>query len=421
LSQLAASFMIESLGPELRYRFHDLTWEYARRRALSEDAGDGGAVAGRAYRALLTLTRRAHAGLYGGDFEVVHSGIPDWDAPAEALEEIDAAPLAWFEKERLNIRAAIEHCAELGLAEVCWDLAVSAHEFYAIRGYFDDWYTTHQVALRACRAAGDPRGEGVMLACLNQPTLIASRRAADPQDLSELRRAAGLLADCGDRHGLAIALRTLAHALRRQGHAARSLELFTEALGHYAASGDIVGQWQTLRYIGQSHLDRGDHQNARDALQAAEAIAAQLGESRLLAQTRYWIGQACLAAGDVEGAQAAFDAVCDVYADDVGIGRAYALHGLGDLALARGALTAADRHLAAAAELARDGADAVLEGRVSLSIATLREAQGRPDERVMALEHAAAVFAGCGAAYLEVRALAELNRRAPFSGRDAVA
>jgi DNA-binding SARP family transcriptional activator/tetratricopeptide (TPR) repeat protein len=409
LSQLAASFMIESLGPDLRYRLHDLTWEYVRRRALAEDVGDSEAVPGRVYRALLTLTRRAHAALYGGDFEVVHSGIPSWDAPAEALAEIDASPLAWFEKERLNIRAAIEHCAELSLAEVCWDLAVSAHEFYAIRGYFDDWYVTHQVALRACREAGDRRGEGIMLACLNQPTLVASRRAAASHDLAELRQAVSLLTDCGDRHGLAIALRTLGSALRRQGHVTRSLELFTEALAHYAASQDIVGQWQALRYIGQSHLDTGDHRNAREALQAAEAIAAQLGESRLLAQTRYWIGQACLAAGDVEGAQAAFDAVYDAYADDPGIGRAYALHGLGDLALHKGALSAADRHLAVAAELARDGADAVLEGRVSLSIARLRQAQGRTGERIMALERAAEVFAGCGAAYLEVQALAELK------------
>ena len=408
LSRLAARFVIEPTESAQRYRFHDLTWEYVRRRAQSENLPDQADIPARAYRALLTLTRRAHSQLYGGDYEVVHSGVPDWDAPAEALAEVDLAPLDWFEKERLNIRAAVEHCAELGLSEICWDLAVSAHEFYTVRGHFDDWQATHRAALLACRAAGDLRGEGIVLVCLNQPALVSSRRTVPGAGITDLWRAASLLSERGDRHGLAIALRTLANALRRQGHASLSLSLFAEALEHYEASGDVVGQWQTQRYIGQSHLDRGDHRGARSALHAAETIAARLGDSRVLAQTRYWTGQACLAAGDIEGATAAFDAVWDVYCEATGLGRVYALHGLGDLDLRIGALGAAERKLTAATALAADHGDAVIEGRVALSVAALRHAQGRPAESAAALEHAATVFAGCGAVYLEVRALAEL-------------
>jgi DNA-binding SARP family transcriptional activator/tetratricopeptide (TPR) repeat protein len=419
LSRLAASFMIDPVADAVRYRFHDLTRDYVQRRAQAEDPAGQAAIPGRAYRALLTLARHAHARLYGGDFEVVHSAVPDWDAPPEAVAEVDASPLAWFEKERLNIRAAVEHCAELGLTEICWDLAVSAHEFYTIRGYFDDWDATHQVALRACQAVGDQRGEGIVLACLHQPTLVASRRQAGPHSLADLWRAAGLLADCGDRHGLAIALRTLANALRRQGHLTRSAQLLAEALGHYTASGDTVGRWQTLRYIGQINLDRGDPAAAREALEAAEVIAAALGDTRLIAQTRYWVGQACLAAGDIPGARAAFDAVSDVYFDDMGTGRAYALHGLGCLAVRERAYGAAERHLNAAAAQAREAGDEVLEGRVWLSLAELRDAQGRIRVRAGALEHARAAFAGCGSAYLEVRALAGIAAAAEAAGDTA--
>jgi hypothetical protein len=224
LSRLAASFMIDPVEPELRYRLHDLNREYARRRVLTERRGDLGAASRRAYQALLTLTRRAHARLYGGGFEIVHSQVPDWDLPVEVLTEVDTSPLAWFEKERQNIRAGIEHCAELGLAEICWDLAVSAHEFFTIHGYFDDWYMTHQTALRACRAASDPRGEEIVLACLSQPALVASRRAIGSSALADLQRAASLLADCRDWHDVPVALRTLVNSLRRQGHSARSQE-----------------------------------------------------------------------------------------------------------------------------------------------------------------------------------------------------
>jgi DNA-binding SARP family transcriptional activator/tetratricopeptide (TPR) repeat protein len=408
LSRLAARFMVEPADSGRRYRFHDLTREYVWRRAQSEASADHGEAPATAYRALLTLARRAHTRLYGGDYEVVHSDVPDVDLPAEALAEVDAAPLDWFEEERLNIRAAVEHAAELRLTGICWDLAVSAHEFYTIRGHFDDWHATHQAALRACLAAGDLRGEGIVLVCLNQPALVSSRRIAPAAGFTDLARAAKLLRGCDDRHGLAIALRTLANAMRRQGHASQSLELFSQALEHYAASGDVIGQWQAQRYIGQNHLDRGDHRAARRALQGAEAIAAELGDGRVLAQTRYWTGQACLAAGDIDGATAAFDAVWDTFCESPGLGQVYALHGLGDLALRTGALGTAEQHLTAAAELAAEHGDAVLEGRVALSVAALRQAQRRPVERATALEHAATVFAGCGAVYLEVRALAEL-------------
>lgn len=410
LSQLAVRFMVDSMDSQMRYRFHDLTREYARRRAMAQYPGDHGAVPAQAYLALLTLTRRAHAGLYGGDFEVVHSDAPAWGAPPEVLAEVDRESLEWFETERLNIRAAVAHCADLGLTSICWDLAVSAHEFYTIGGYFDDWLATHTTALDACRRAADRRGEGIVLACLNQPALAASRQSSSETTLADLQQATDLLAACGDRHGQAIALRTLGNALRRQGHIGRPLALFDEALSHYAASGDTVGRWQTLRFIGQTVLDLGRHEQARHALEQALAIARQLGNQRLIAQTQYWNGQAMLATGDLDGAQAAFDAVLEIYRDGTSVGHAYAAHGLGQVAARRQEYGTAERHFAVAGDLARDGADLVLEGRVWLSIAELHRAQGQLGEQATALQQAADEFAWCGAAYLEAQALADLAR-----------
>jgi DNA-binding SARP family transcriptional activator/tetratricopeptide (TPR) repeat protein len=422
LSQLTARFMIESVESRRRYHFHDLTREYAHRRAQAEFLGSREEAYGRVYRALLTLTRRAHARLYGGDFEVVHSAVPNWDAPAEVLAEVDEAPLDWFEKERSNIRMAIERCAELGLDEVSWDLAVSSHEFYTIRGYFDDWHATHTVALDACRRAGDTLGEAIVIACLNQPALAASRRASSTA-VPALRRAVRLMTDCDNRHGQAIVLRTLANTLRRQGHLTQPLELFSSAFARYVECADTVGQWQALRYIGQVHLDRGDNRQARLVLEQAGRLADELGESRPIAQTRYWIGQACLEADDIEGASQEFTAVLAVYGEGMGAGRAYAVHGMGEVAWRNGAYETAERHLAEAAGLSRDAADAVLEGRVWLSAAALYHDQAREDDQVVALDRAVAAFAGCGAAYLEVRGLAGLAevmaRRGDAAAADA--
>jgi DNA-binding SARP family transcriptional activator/tetratricopeptide (TPR) repeat protein len=421
LSQLAARFMIETHESRTRYYIHDLTRQYARRRAQAEYPGDRGAVPERVYGALLTLVRRAHARLHGGDFEVVHSHLPPWDAPAKVLAEVDASPVEWLEQERSNIRLAVEHCAELGLVDMCWDLAVSAHEFYSIHGYFDDWYATHTTALDACRKAGNKLGEGIVIACLHQPALVASRRIAARAAVLALQRADELVTERGNRHGQAIVLRTMANALRRQGHVTQPLASFGRAYDLYADCGDIVGQWQALRYIGQVHLDRGSHAEARRALNEAGRLADELGDSRLIAQTRYWLGQASLAAADIEAARAAIGTVFDIYDDSAGVGRAYAVHGLGELARREGAYGAAESYLVEAAALARDGADAVLEGRVWLSVAALCQAQDREEDQVSGLEQAVVAFAGCGAAYLEVRALAGLAEVLERRGNGAAA
>ena len=53
-------------------------------------------------------------------------------------------------------------------------------------------------------------------------------------------------------------------------------------------------------------------------------------------------------------------------------------------------------------------------------MATLRRAEKQADEQITTLETAVSVFTGCGAAYLEVRALARLARAVAERG-DATA
>jgi tetratricopeptide (TPR) repeat protein len=353
-------------------------------------------------RALLTLARRAHTALYGGEFDVAHSDLADVAVPAAELESATSDTRAWFERERANIRAAVEQAAALGQAALCWDLAVSAHEFYAIGGYFDDWRATHEVALDACRAAGDHRGEGVVLTMLGMPPLVASG-SAGVSGVPELERAVGLLSDTGERHVLAVAQRTLANALRRNGELARPLSLFAESLAHYQESGDLVGCQQALRFIGQAHLDLGDPSSAVAVLREAERMARDNGQARVLAPALYWLGQAQLARGDLDAAEAAFEEVLSISPPSTGVAHAYALHGLGDLALARGDAAEARTLLHDAAEFAREASDAGLEGRVVLSLAAVEASLGRQQERVAIL-----LRGSYGAAKLAIRVQTEL-------------
>ncbi|WP_285687421.1 BTAD domain-containing putative transcriptional regulator [Actinoplanes sp. NBRC 103695] len=403
LSQLAAISMIEPAGDGHGYRFHDLTREYARRRAEAELPADERAAAElRVLRALLTLVRKAHAAEYSGDFEVVHSDLPDVAVPARAIAEIEERPQVWFERERANVRSAVERAAALGEVGLCWDLAVSSHEFYTIGDWFEDWRVTHEVALAAVRSAGDRRAEGVLLAVLGQPPLVASG-SRGVSGVPELEEAVQLLAAAGENHGLAIALRTLGNALRRRGELTRPLMVFQDALEHYRAAGDTAGVLQTLRFIGQTYLDLGDLGAARDMLRQAEAVARELGRERLVAQARYWAGQAALALGDLADARAAFGDVRAAFPER-SPAQAYAEHGFGDLAVAEGDPDRGRRLLAEAESLARAGADVMLEGRIALSVAGLEKRHGEPVDQLVALLRAVARFQACGAAYLEIRA-----------------
>jgi tetratricopeptide (TPR) repeat protein len=420
LLRLAGWNLLQPAGSGMRYRFHDLTREYARRRAESRypSAEEQRAIQTRVYRGLLSLVRRAHRGIYNGDFEVVHGTEPDWDAPPGVLTDLTQAPLAWFETERPNIRAAVAHTARLGLTEMCWDLAVSAHEFYTVRGYFDDWYATHQVALAACRRAGNLRGEAAVLAILGQPTLVASRSGGVPGP-DDLRYAVEVFTRYGDRHGQAIALRALANNLHRRGQHEAALATFTEALDHYVACGDTFGRWQTLRYIGQTHLDMGHHEQALSVLERAEEAARRSRQPRLAAQIRYWVGQARLALGDMVRARADFESVLDAIDGAEDTGRAYVTFGLGEAARLAGDHTDAGRHLTTAAELAHEAADAVLEGRVHRSLADLYDGRRQVRLQIGALNRAVACFSGCDAAYLHAEALAALGDA--YATRGAVA
>ncbi|GAA0566438.1 BTAD domain-containing putative transcriptional regulator [Paractinoplanes ferrugineus] len=386
-------------APATQFRFHDLTRQYAAGLAATEPSDDASL---RVCRALLSLVRHAHTAFYGGDFDVAHSDAADVAVPAAELAEAAAEPRAWFERERANIRATVEQAAALGHADLCWDLAVSAHEFYAIGGYFDDWRATHEVALAACRAAGDRRGEGVVLTMLGMPPLVASG-STGVSGVPELERAVELLRETGERHALPVAQRTLANALRRNGELARPLVLFTEAYAHYHENGDLVGCQQALRFIGQTRLDLGEAAAAVSVLREAERLARDTGQARVLAPALYWLGQAHLAAGRLDAASAGFGEVLRLSPPESGLAHAYALHGLGDLALARGDTDEARTRLEEAEVLARDSSDAGLEVRVCLSLAAVAAHLGQQRDRVAALRRALIPARSYGYAKFQVR------------------
>lgn len=404
LRRLAGRYLLRPAG-EGRYRFHELTHELAGLYARDDAAGPSwrNAVVERVYRTLLTLVRHAHRAIYGGDYEVVHGTTALVDLPGVDLGPIGRSPMTWFETERLNIRAAVRHCCELGLTEIAWDLAASSHEFYNRRGYLDDWAATHQVALAACRKAGNVRGEAALLAILGQPALVTGGRPG-VSGIDDLERSAHLFRQADDVHGEAIALRTLGNALRHAGRFDEALEAFQSAVKGYTAAGDLLGRWQALRYVGQLHLDLGRPERAVRLLAEAGAVAREFAQPLLQVQSAYWLGRAHLETGDAASAKEHFLSVLHLVDDADEVGVAWAHFGLGDVAAASGEVAVADRHLGVAVQMAGHAGDAVLEGRIALSQADLYRGTGRTADARQRLDRAVTCFTTANADHLRTQA-----------------
>jgi tetratricopeptide (TPR) repeat protein len=421
-ARLVSRSLLRETGPDhlgqSRYQLHNLVRRYARQEA--ERSEDRAAVLARGYGALLALTEHAHRRICGGDYEIVHGTAARWHLPAPVRDRLLADPLAWCEQERANIRAAVGHTARLGLAELSWDLAISAHEFYGIRGWFDDWYETHREALAACRAAGNPRGEAAMLATLGQPSLVHSRK--DLPGVVELDRAVSLFAAAGDPHGEAIARRALGSAHRLAGDFETAQRQFALARARYRDGGDPLGAWQAARLLGQTWLDLGDPARALRHLTEALALARRTGHERAEPQTTYWIGRAWLALGDVAAAAGCFDRVL-ASAERAGdrTGLAYGRHGLGDAAYREGRLAEAGRLLVEAREAAQLAGDGVLVGRILCSLGELHRHRREWRAATGCLAEAAARFGDRNARWLRAQALRRLGATHQAAGDPAAA
>lgn len=410
LTRLASRSLLRRTGTDhiggKRYRLHNLVRRYARQEADRHE--DRPAVLARGYGALLALAEHAHRRICGGDFEIVHGTAQRWHLPASERDRLLADPLAWYEVERANLRAAIAHAAQSGMDELSWDLAISAHEFYGIRSWLDDWHETHSRALSACRAAGNTRGEAAMLATLGQPALVHGRPDAPGAD--QLGRAAQLFAGAGDRHGEAIARRALGSAHRLAGSFAEAQHEFTQARLCYQDGGDPLGAWQAARLLGQTWLDLGDPDQALRHLEEALVLARATRHERAEPQTSYWIGRARLALGDLAGAADRFRrvlATAEAAGDRAGV--AYGRHGLGDAAHRAGQWTEAAELLGGAREAARLAGDAVLEGRILCSLGELHCDRSAWRKAGRCLAEAAARFDERNASWLRAQALRRLD------------
>jgi DNA-binding SARP family transcriptional activator/tetratricopeptide (TPR) repeat protein len=375
----------------LRFRLHDLVRIYALERlAVDEPSADRFAALQRLLACWLSLAAEAHRRIYGGDYAVLHGSADLWRLPADGHDQLLGSPLNWLRTERAGLVLAVTQAAQVGLDELCWDLAVTTATLFESEYLVEDWQKTHEISLDATRRAGNVRGEAAVLFSLG--ILALNGRLSEAPRY--LQSALHTFRQLGDAHGHALALAALAFADQLCGRSGQALKSYRRALAEYRTVGDRVGEIDVLNNLAEIHMSRESHGEAQQLLEKAFFLGRSLKAPRVAAQTEHRFGELYLRTNDVWRAERAFRSVLEtVRGEGDLVGEAHALVGLGTARTLQGRHEVAMGDLSAALSLSRHMASSnLVHGKILLALAELHLAMGEPESSVPLINEALVIF-----------------------------
>ena len=331
-----------------------------------------------------------------------------WSLPSHVHDQLLGNPMTWFRTERAGLVQAVTQAAQIGLDELCWDLAVTAVTQFESEYRAEDWQRTHELALETTRRAGNVRGEAAVLCSLGNLALNGRLGEAP----SYLTSALHAFEQLGDTHGRTLALAGLAFADRLGGRCERALARYRDALAGYQEVGDLVGEIDALTNMAQIQIDRDQYDDAWGLLDQAVARGRLLNAPRIAAQTEHRVGEFYLRTGDLWRAERSFRSVLEVVrnAGDV-VGEAYALADLGVVLTRRGQNELAEADLSEALAMSRRMTSNLVHGRVLLAFAELYLARAEPERAYSLVGEALAIFSERGPAPVLRARVLELRAR----------
>ena len=385
-------------GGPARYRLHDLVRIFAQETLASRISLDERVDARVRYlRGLLYLARQARIRAHGGDFGTLHPDVVLWSAPDFVLDEHMEDPIEWFALEHSNLVAAVELAAQLGHADLCWDLAMTSVTLFEARAYTDSWARTAMIALDACRDAGDVRGVAAMQYSFGDLALFQDR-LTDAEN--EYLAANEYFQKADEAQGRGLVERNLAFIDRLQGRPRDALVRYEVALADLRSVGDQLTEAHVLSGMAQAHLDQDTPETADQLLRQALEVGQQIGSARSQAQVRNRLGHLYLAQERLDEAEVEFRAVLAAV-EGLGdpVGSTYAQLGLALVHLARGEWVSADQVLRRARAVADNTGDKLSLGRVMLALAETAWQADDEDASWAALKQARDVFSAAEASH----------------------
>ncbi|MFI8291547.1 AfsR/SARP family transcriptional regulator [Streptomyces sp. NPDC085614] len=379
-------------GRPPRYRFHELIRVYAKEELrATETPEQRRAALGRALASWTALAGEAHRREHGGPFGVPHGTAARRPLPGPLTDRLLDVPALWWEEEHEALVAAVRQAAELGLDELCRDLAAICAIRFASQGRCEDWSDTAHAALTVCEAAGNRHGTAVSTYSLGALSLFRYRLDEAARLLGAARDAFRELADA---QGEGLAGNLLATVDRLGGRHPESLAGHAAAAALLRRAGDPVGEALALAGGAAVHREADETGTARSMLTTALALTREAGSVAAEGHVVRELGELSLQSGETELAQQAF-------ALALRIGRAgrdrtaegHALLGTGLCHARAGRGEQAEAVLFQALTLARRTGDRLTEGRACLGLGRSALDAGAPTAALAHLTAAREVFA----------------------------
>ncbi|MFE2234228.1 BTAD domain-containing putative transcriptional regulator [Streptomyces sp. NPDC059442] len=394
-------------GRPPRYRFHELIRVYAKEELrATETPEQRRAALGRALASWTALAEEAHRREHGGPFGVPHGTAARRPLPGPLTDRLLDVPALWWEEEHEALVAAVRQAAELGLDDLCRDLAATCAIRFASQGRCEDWSDTAHAALTVSEAAGNRRGTAVSTYSLGALALFRYR-------LDEAARLLGAARDTfrelADAQGEGLAGNLLATVDRLGGRHPESLAGHAAAAALLRRAGDPVGEALALAGGAALHREADETGTARSMLTTALALTREAGSAAAEGHVVRELGELSLQTGETELAQQAF-------ALALRVGRAgrdrtaegHALLGTGTCHARAGRGEQAEAVLLQALTLARRTGDRLTEGRACLGLGRSALDAGAPTAALAHLTAARDVFAALAMPLWQGRAASAL-------------
>lgn len=274
LGELVDASLLAELD-DARYRFHDLVHEHARRQA--DDHGDSAARADTRQRILrwyLHTVRAAASTVMPARRELAYDftpASPPYFLPAD-MDNYDIA-LAWLDRERRNLGAAVRDAATSGLPRLAILLADAMQPGAIIHN--DDGYTVtvDEIALTAAQATADPAAVNTIRKRLARAYTargdVDRARAHVEQALHDTREA-------GDRRDYASALKSQALLHVATGNPDAAVQSFLEVASILRDLGRHRGEGLVLINLGDTLVQLDRTPDAVDHLERACTLLSTL-------------------------------------------------------------------------------------------------------------------------------------------------